>query len=297
MEACVYVCFIFLLPVGIHSQSTAVNCKTNVMPALAASITTNSVILQQPRCCFDNLTALTCTPDKCEIWLVPAEGPGVSNFDMDKTNPGFLSLSSYPSAFTDSSAKNYFLTKAGVQSDFPCSPAISSIGNYFRVGADGVCSTTNCNGILPQGSTARFKYLLVDPVSKTLLAETTWSDNITLYTAKEPGTINDAFAGRSTAMIVITSILSIAMALLLLFFIIVLALCCCRGKSNKRPPSVMSSFRIPHYDTHSLKDPSPYDNPAYEREKRYTTADTLPKSSPTTAVNPMSQDVIKMEKI
>ncbi|XP_036435739.1 uroplakin-3b [Colossoma macropomum] len=298
MEAYIVLCFISLLSVGIQAQNTS-DCVPDVAPNLAARITTNSVILNPPSCCFGNLTGLNCTSNTCEVWLVSAVDTGVNNFNTDKTSTDFLSKSPYQSAFGGSNPKNYFLTKAGLQGDFPC-PS-SSTGSYFRVGADGNCVTTNCNGVLPQGSTASFKYLLVDPASKTLLAETKWSNNITLYTSKDPGSISDSFAGRSGAMVVITTILCVAMALLLL--IIILALCCCGGNGKEQRPgsqrlgSVMGSFRIPRYDTHHLKDPSPYDNPAYERERKYTTADTLPKSSATTAVNPASQDIIKMQKI
>ncbi|XP_017555049.1 uroplakin-3b [Pygocentrus nattereri] len=300
MEAYIVLCFISMLSVGIQAQST-VNCTPVVTPDLAARITTNSVILNPPSCCFGSLTGLNCTSDKCEVWLVAAVDTGVNNFNTDKTSTDFLSKSPYPSAFSNSNPKNYFLTKAGLQNDFPC-PS-SSTASYFRVGADGNCITTSCNGVLPQGSTASFKYLLVDPASKTLLAETKWSDNITLYTSKDPGSISDSFAGRSGAMVVITAILSVAMALLLLLLIIAVALCCCGGEGKEQRPasqrlgSVMGSFRIPRYDTHHLKDPAPYDNPAYERERKYTTADTLPKSSATTAVNPASQDDIKMQKM
>ncbi|XP_072550049.1 uroplakin-3b [Salminus brasiliensis] len=294
MEVYIVVCFICMLPVGIHAQSTTVNCKPGINQALAASITTNTVILLQPGCCFDNLTNLLCTSNTCEIWLVPAVDTGVSKFDANKNRPDFLSLSPYPSAFTGNSPGNYFLTKVGVQNDFPCPPSAS---NYFRVGADGACSTTNCNGVLPEGSSPSFKYLLIEPVKKTLLGETQWSDNIPLRILKDPGTLGDGFAGRSGAMVVITTILCVAMALLLLFLIVVLALCCCGDKSSKGPGSVVGSFRIPHYDTHHLKDPSPYDNPAYERERKYTTQDTLPKSKATSAVNPATQDTIKMQKI
>ncbi|XP_007245319.2 uroplakin-3b [Astyanax mexicanus] len=297
MEVYLVLCFICMLPIPAKSITT-VDCKPAINESLAAKITINTVILQQPRCCFDNLTNLPCTSNTCEIWLVPAVDTGLSTFDANKASSAILSLSPYPTAFTGSSPANYFLTKVGLQSDFPCvSP---SPGGYFRVGADGACSTTNCNGFLPQGSSPSFKYLLVDSVNKTVLAETKWSDSIALYTLKDPGTLGDGFAGRSGAMVIITTLLSVAAAVLLLFLIVVLALCCCGGKSKGSGSvvgSVMGSFRIPRYDTHHLKDPAPYDNPAYEKERKYTTQDTLPKTKATSAVNPVTQDTIKLQKI
>lgn len=99
----------------------------------------------------------------------------------------------------------------------------------------------------------RFKYLLVNSANN-LVAETNWSNNITLYTSKEssifysisrivplneaklqcrfcfvptvksPDSLGSGYAGRSAAMVVITAILSVAAALLLLFLLIILIL-------------------------------------------------------------------------
>ncbi|KAI4902066.1 hypothetical protein NFI96_033537 [Prochilodus magdalenae] len=291
MEAYVVFFLMCMLPVGIHTIAD-LKCSPVLTQDMAANITTNSVILQEQSCCTDFSPLPNCTQDKCELWLVSAVDTGVTNFDNDSDNPMILSLSPYPNAFTGNTAKNYYLTR--IQSNFHC-PAPST-GNYFRVGADGKCLTDNCNGVLPEGSTARFKYLILNPANNKIHAASSWSQSITLYTSKDPSTIGDGFAGRSGAMVVITSILAVAAAVLLLFLLIILALCCC-GSKGKAPGSVMGSFRIPRYDTHQLKDPAPYDNFAFEKERKYTSADTLPKSSATTAVNPASQDVIKMQKI
>ncbi|XP_051961105.1 uroplakin-3b-like [Xyrauchen texanus] len=238
-----------------------------------AKITTNSVILKQPHCKFNQI----CTPDNCEIWLVPSLSTAINKFELDSAKPDILSLSPYPSAFIDQLSKNYFLTKVGFLKDFPCSGLSDTL--YFVVGADGNCTTTNCNGVLPVGSTVRFKYVLVDGNSKIIISQTDWSDEIPLYKSKDPQSINDGPNRRSPTMIVIIAILCAAVGLLLLFFFIMLCLVCCSRKDSK-PITVMNSFRMPRYDVHNLKNSvHPYDNPAYESEgKKYTTSDTVPRS-------------------
>lgn len=80
--------------------------------------------------------------------------PATDTFDADKTNPDLLSLSPYPTAFTASTSKNYYLTKVGLLKDFLCS-SVSGM-TYFRVGSEGNCPTANCNGVLPDGSTVKY---------------------------------------------------------------------------------------------------------------------------------------------
>uniref|UniRef100_A0A4W5NU87 Uroplakin 3b n=1 Tax=Hucho hucho TaxID=62062 RepID=A0A4W5NU87_9TELE len=254
----------FLCPPTVPvNNSPAINPSS-----LAAKLTSNSVILMPPSCYFDNLNILTCnSPTTCEIWLVTAIDTGVSNFDADKNKTYIDTLSPYPTAFSSNTSKKYFLTKLGLQKDYPC-PVVAGT-DYFRVGSDGSCSTPNCNGILPVGSTARFRYVLINPANKTVVAESLWSNNITLYPLKDPESIDNGFAGRSASMIVITSILCSFLALLLLLLLIMLiyVLCC---REEKQEIQVPGSVRM--YDTHNLKDPSPYVNRAYEDEPQRPTA-------------------------
>ncbi|KAK9974112.1 hypothetical protein ABG768_022221 [Culter alburnus] len=260
-----------------------------------AKITSNTVILKQPYCIFDQ----TC--NGCEIWLVAALSSikmsleikvrvryiffflkSTTTFDaqVNSSAPYVLNLSPYPAAFNPSS-RNFFVTKVGPLASFPCSQ--SSNDFYFIVGAEGNCGGTNCNGILPNGSIVSFKYLLIDVNNQTIVNMSNWSPNITLLTFQNPQTINDGLSARSGAMVVITTILSVAAALLLLLFFIMLCIVCC-GRKEGKPISgvsqtVMSSIRIPRYDTHLKDQVHPYDNPAYESEvKNYSTSDTLPKS-------------------
>ncbi|XP_062341523.1 uroplakin-3b [Osmerus eperlanus] len=249
---------------------------------LSGKLTTNTATLTQPSCYFDNVTSLLCNSVQCEIWLVSAINEGITNFDADKTNPDIVSLSPYPTAF---SSKNYFLTLVGVKMDFPCPP--TSATGYFRVGAEGSCSTTNCNGELPVGSTARFKYLLINPSNGTVLAETQWSDDIPLYYMKDPSTINDSLVGRWASMIVIISILCVAVALLLLLLLAMLIYaCCCR--QEKQTIQNSDSLSIRKYDTHHFRDQV---NPAYQGEMEGFSR--LKAETPTSSQNPVNLTKLK----
>ncbi|XP_031428656.1 uroplakin-3b [Clupea harengus] len=191
--------------------------------------------------------------------------PATNTFDADKTNPDLLSLSPYPTAFTASTSKNYYLTKVGLLKDFLCS-SVSGM-TYFRVGSEGNCPTANCNGVLPDGSTVNFKYLLLDPTNKTILSETKWSEDISLYALQNPDAIDDSLPGRSAAMVVITAILCVAVFLLILLLLSMLILALCWD--DKEPIRALGSLRIPEYDTHNFKDPAaPYINPSFEHDPK-----------------------------
>lgn len=233
-----------------------------------SKITTNTVILTKPWCFFSNVS---CTPD-CEVWVVPAVNTGMSNFDADKSASNIISLSPYPTAFSTITSKNYFLTKVGLYSDFPCSPITGP--SYFVVGSDGNCSTKNCNGVLPVGSTVRFKYLLLSPINETVLAESQWSNNVTLYSVNNTGALNVTFAGRSPPMVVITTLVCVATGLLLLLLLAAIIYVCCCKRDRRKTVQVSDSLRVRKYDTHNLKESSPYSNQAYEHDSgRFASAE------------------------
>ncbi|XP_028823551.1 uroplakin-3b [Denticeps clupeoides] len=224
---------------------------------LAGRVTSDTAVLQTPQCVFDNTSC-----PLCDVWLVSALNASISTFDTDQTNSSILTLSPYPSAFASSSSRNYFLTRVAGRADL-CSqpPAL----NFFQVGSEGSCSTTNCNGFLPVGSTVRFKYLLVDSMdSSPIRAESRWSDDVSLYSLKDPAAIDDSLAGRSAAMIVITAVLSVALGLLLLLLMAMLILAFCWA--DRKPVPVVGSLRVPQYSTHNLKNPEVHVNPSYEQE-------------------------------
>ncbi|XP_056602742.1 uroplakin-3b [Triplophysa dalaica] len=256
MKTNVVIRLVFLLTVCTYAVKSQTATPVLTPADLQAKITTNTVILKQPHCYFNE----TCP--ECEIWLVPAISSATNTFDIDRTNIGILSLSPYPSAFGPQ-LKNYFLTKVGPLSDFPCDKSSDSL--YFVVGSAGNCTTVNCNGMLPNGSVVSFKYVLVK--GSSIIKETNWSANITLITPQNPASIYDGFIARSGAMVVITTILSVALALLLIFFIVLCAVC--GQKKESKPITGRSSMRMPRYDTHNLTGRvHPYENTAYEPERK-----------------------------
>uniref|UniRef100_W5M2Q0 Uroplakin 3b n=1 Tax=Lepisosteus oculatus TaxID=7918 RepID=W5M2Q0_LEPOC len=219
---------------------------------MAGRVTGTTMVMKQPRCYFDNQLLLPCTPDKCEIWLVAAVG-------SDKGKSTILSESPYPTAFTGSPPKNYYLTKVGRQQVFPCQQSHGIV--YFRVGDEGNCTSANCNGILPAGSTVRVKYVLVDPASRNVTTETYWSQNITLYSSTDPVVIFDGIRQRSAGMIVITSILSVLLFLLLLLLIAGLIYAKTKSTCKKDIPELQDSNSIQNYQTHNLQNDGLYANP------------------------------------
>ncbi|CAB1316538.1 unnamed protein product [Coregonus sp. 'balchen'] len=143
-----------------------------------------------------------------------------------------------------------FPAKLGLQKDYTYHPVVTE---YFRVGSDGNCSTINCNGVLPVGSTAKFKYVLINPANKTVVAESGPTTSLFTLVMKDPDSINYVLAGRSVAMIVLTSILCAFLALLL---------CCWKEKQTIQVPGSLRMYATP----------SPYVNRAYEDEPQGTIA-------------------------
>ncbi|XP_066552013.1 uroplakin-3b-like protein 1 [Amia ocellicauda] len=265
-------------------QITAVNYVPEITPyKMAGRVTSSTVTVKQPTCYFENLSNMPCTPDQCQVWLVAAVGSGTNNFDADKLQSSFniLSASPYPTAFTGNPPKNYFLTEVGVQKAFPCQQPFGIL--YFRVGDQGNCSTPNCNGILPAGSTVSVKYVLVDPRRNNVSSETPWSKSITLYTLKDPASLDDGIGERSAGMIVITSILSVLLALLLLMLCTGLIYAnrgklCQQYKSTPYP--TLGSLRLKKYDTHQLKNPVAYNQQTFQNEvKKYSDPEVPTKYS------------------
>ncbi|KAF4073224.1 hypothetical protein AMELA_G00256400 [Ameiurus melas] len=307
MKSYLVVCWLCMMlleifPVTCRVARAVVEPIPTLSQDVVVPVTTNTVYLQKPFCYFQTIGDPLCNaPNPCTVWLVSALSTAKDTFDSDKTIPGFVNASPYPTAFSPG-MKNYFMTQLNPQTDYPCPPY--NTPTTFLVGAEGTCTGANCNGILPTGSTMSFKYVYVS-VNNALVAETNWSDNIALKTVKDPNSLGSGYAGRSAAMVVITAILATAAALLLLLLLIALILACCysRGKTQsngvRRQPSLIGSLRIPSYDLHHLKKPSPYDNPVYEQdlERKYTR--TLPQNNTTIihTVNSDSPGTITMQKM
>ncbi|XP_010865778.1 uroplakin-3b [Esox lucius] len=222
-----YVSFFIAFIHGIRPQIVTVDHIPEILPHKASGrVTSTTMVLGQPLCYFNTLTQLKCSQSTCQVWAVIASGPGVTNFDADKLDTALqiLNASPYPTAFSSQTNKMYYVTKLGRPNDFPCGqlPGI----RYFKVGAENNCTTNNCNGILPPGSTIRLKYLLIDPVTREVVSESKWSYPIVLTTMRSWSSIDESIGNRSGGMVVITVISTCLLAVLLLLVGVVLLLDC-----------------------------------------------------------------------
>ncbi|KAJ8394734.1 hypothetical protein AAFF_G00043340 [Aldrovandia affinis] len=246
--ALAYITIICALLSSVRSKILSVAYVPQILPHEALGrLTSTSFVLSQPLCFFNNQRELPCTVNTCEIWSVIASGPGVHNFDRDKVREAskILSASPYPDAFMGRAHKRYYITKLGFPRDFPCGqlPGI----RYFKVGADGNCTTTNCNGILPTGSSVRVRYILIDPVTKSVVSESKWSFPIILISPKTSSSIDVTTWKRSGAMVVITVVLSCSLAVLILLLVVMLLLDCSgsvRGRQVITAGPDPESFRV-----------------------------------------------------
>ncbi|KAI1903721.1 hypothetical protein AGOR_G00030140 [Albula goreensis] len=234
-----------------------------IVPSMAFGIlTSTTMMLKQPLCYFDNVVGLPCSPNQCEVWLVVARGNGVQKFESEKTSGDILSRSPYPDAFLDDMSPNFFITKVGVQNSFLCAdlPGL----RYFRVGAEGRCYSTNCNGVLPTGTTVRVKYILVDPSTETIESDSRWSQPITLLTPKSSSSIVESSWKRSGSMVVITVLLSCCMAVLVVLLAALLLLDWSDfpgGQAdNPEQPHLNHVQGIRRYNTHNLNNSEYYSN-------------------------------------
>ncbi|XP_061106211.1 uroplakin-3b-like isoform X2 [Conger conger] len=250
---------VVLVCVWLGANTTEVPVTPEISSTVALGIlTSRTMMLRQPQCYFDEVEGLPCSSHQCEIWLVVARG--VQRFEGQKTSSGILSASPYPDAFLDGTSPNFFITRLGVQSSFLCAelPGI----RYFRVGSEGRCDTTNCNGVLPTGATIRVKYILVDPANKTIESGTRWSQPITLLTPRASSSIDDSTLRRSGAMVVITVILSCSLAVLTLLLVVTLL----QGGFGltQEPPEIPEPPSLSHgirrYNTHNLNSSEYYSN-------------------------------------
>ncbi|XP_023688698.2 uroplakin-3b-like [Paramormyrops kingsleyae] len=289
-EGCV---ILFLFFSVVEGGITQMNTPPQVSSYnLAAKITSTTVVLNQPYCYFNAAPSLCQV--QCDIYIVPAVGPGMANFNSDETNANILQLSPYPTAFATNSSKNYFLTRVGMLSSFPC--VASNTITYVRVGSDGNCSSTNCNGALPAGSTVSFKYVLINTTNNQIIMDTSWSSAVTLNSVTNPATIDNGLRRRSAGMIIITAILCVLFFLLLLLLIFALIF----GRrfttfTEREPLPVLGSLRVKKYETHNVHEPQSYTNTTYADDvKKFSTDDVLTSNQKPTA--PDLQDSVKLQR-
>ncbi|NXA52705.1 UPK3L protein, partial [Nothocercus julius] len=214
---------------------------------LAGRATTSTFVLEQPRCAF-------AAPPGADpmIWLVVALAAAAEQFDPS-TEP-----ETPPLAFQTFPNNTAYATLGTSLANYPCPPPTGDI-TVLRVGSETACSRDpsrpSCNGPLPGPGPYRVKFVAWN--SSGLQAETQWSDPITLPTAQPADNIAVVGSGRSTGMIVLTSILSILFAVLLACLVALLVTCSDSWGSSSIFSSKAEAVSVRRYNTHHV-----YDQPA-----------------------------------
>nr|XP_008256199.2 uroplakin-3b isoform X1 [Oryctolagus cuniculus] len=211
---------------------------------LEGKVTATTFSLEQPRCVFDRHAGVAGT-----VWLVVA----LSNASRDFRNPQTQAeIPASPQLHTH----GHYMTLPLSLAQLPCEDPPGGGGPValLRVGNDFGCrQRLYCNAPLPGPGPYRVKFLLMD-AGGSPVAETRWSDPITLRQGQAPGTIDTWPGRRSGGMIVITSILCTLAGLLLLAF---LAASTVRFSSlwwpGETPEQLrIGSFRQTRYATHHI---------------------------------------------
>ncbi|NXD82884.1 UPK3L protein, partial [Halcyon senegalensis] len=167
--------------------------------------TTSTFVLEQPRCVFKDYPITT------EIWLVVAIPEAVPDFN-NSVEPGTPER-----AFQEFPTRAHaYMTLNTTLLNYPCPKSPGEI-TVLRVGSETNCtkdmSRPTCNGPLPGPGPYQVKFLALNDSEP--VAETSWSDPITLRTAQQYSSIPTTGNGHSASMIALTSILSILFAILL----------------------------------------------------------------------------------
>ncbi|NXL70633.1 UPK3B protein, partial [Leptocoma aspasia] len=215
-------------------------------PPLKGVRTTSTFVLDQPRCVFEGY-------GNAVIWLVVA---------LDKDKAEFNS-SARPG--TDATAFQGFpdpvrayMTLNATLGSYPCPKPEGDI-TVLRVGSETSCARDvtrpTCNGPLSHPGPYRVKFLALN--GSVPVAETGWSEPITLREAKSPNSISTTGSGHSAGMIAITAILSILFAILLAGLVAMLVFWGSDSFSGSSTFSKPESVSVRRYNTHHV-----YDQPA-----------------------------------
>ncbi|NXW22537.1 UPK3L protein, partial [Circaetus pectoralis] len=216
-------------------------------PTLGGLTTSSTFTLEQPRCVFTSLQ------DDVIIWLVVAIPKAVPNFN-NSVKPGSpeREFQKFPTG------AGAYMTLNTTLFNYPCPKPPGEIA-VLRVGSETSCAEDNtrptCNGPLPGPGPYQVKFLALNDSNP--VAETAWSDRITLRTARQLSSIPTTGSGRSAGMIALTSILSILFAILLAVPVAMLVFRgsnACGGSSSFSKPEAVTVRR---YNTHHV-----YDQPA-----------------------------------
>ncbi|NXH91544.1 UPK3B protein, partial [Edolisoma coerulescens] len=173
-------------------------------PTLEGMTTASTFVLDQPRCVFGDY-------NNADIWLVVALDKATSTFN-NTAGPGTpaTAFQGFPDPVPA------YMTLNATLANYPCPKPAGDI-TVLRVGSETSCARDEtrptCNGPLPGPGPYRVKFLALQ--GSEPVAETAWSESITLRTAKAPSSISTAASRHSAGMIAITTILSILFAILL----------------------------------------------------------------------------------
>ncbi|KFR01276.1 Uroplakin-3b-like, partial [Nipponia nippon] len=196
---------LLLLLAAAHGLANLTYVPTLASTPLGGLTTTSTFVLEQPRCVFTQLQ------DDAVIWLVVAVPEAVENFN-NSMGPGtpHWAFQNFPT-----SAHAYMTLNTTIL-NYPCPKPPGEI-TVLRVGSETSCiedkTRPTCNGPLPGPGPYRVKFLALD--GSKPVAETAWSEPITLRTAQPLSSIPVMGSGHSAGMIALTSILSILFAILL----------------------------------------------------------------------------------
>ncbi|CAH2222590.1 Hypothetical predicted protein [Pelobates cultripes] len=191
--------WLFIAMLSISSTDTAFN-SSNYIPQITlkpvlGKVTATTFVLDIPQCVFSDYAG-------SDIWLVIAK----QDVALTLSDSALANKRTYNSFF----GNGYYHIQPYSGITYPCSNDF----NYTRVGNGDSCNEIEfCNGPLNSSLAYRVKFIRLN--GTTLLNSTQWSAVISLMTARNRATIDTWPGRRSGGMIVITTILSICIAVFL----------------------------------------------------------------------------------
>ncbi|XP_074045561.1 uroplakin-3b-like protein 1 [Macrotis lagotis] len=201
---------------------------------LEGNITSSTFTLDQPSGQFNSPSI----KDIDDIWLVVAFSNATENFTAPQ------SPQSIPQASTFLE-KKYYMTLRASQTLYSNKTKVEDI-RVLRVGNENNCTVNSCNKPLPGPGPYRVKFLVMN--SSGPVAETKWSDNITLIKPVE--FLETHSSGKSTGTIVIIVILSILLSLLFVALVALLVYTCFDTCGTEEISGTVESIGVRRYNTH-----------------------------------------------